>query len=90
MCVLFLFIVEVSQYILTPPTEQIMEDVICRRYHPDHALVMPRIHDSRCKETDVQKTLAMVRSWSMSGEMMFRKCLQDLLRLRLRDSPAYH
>ncbi|RFU76030.1 cop9 signalosome complex subunit 2 [Trichoderma arundinaceum] len=76
MCVLFLFIVEVSQYILTPPTEQIMEDVICRRYHPDHALVMPRIHDSRCKETDVQKTLAMVRSWSMSGEMMFPLLVQ--------------
>ncbi|KAL6825282.1 major facilitator superfamily domain-containing protein [Trichoderma camerunense] len=68
MCVLFLFIIEVSQYILTPAMQQIMEDVICRRYHPDHAL---SVHDNRCKETDVQKTLAMVRSWSMSGEMLF-------------------
>ncbi|UKZ81516.1 hypothetical protein TrVFT333_009288 [Trichoderma virens FT-333] len=68
MCVVFLFIIEVSQFILTPAMEQIMEDVICRRYHPDHALAM---HDNRCKETDVQKTLAMVRSWSMSGEMLF-------------------
>ncbi|KAM0263939.1 hypothetical protein ACHAQJ_000974 [Trichoderma viride] len=68
MCVLFLFIVEVSQYIINPPMEQIMEDVICRRHHSDHALAT---HDGRCKETDVQKTLAMVRSWGMSGDMLF-------------------
>lgn len=73
MCVLFLFIIEASQYILTPAMEQIMEDIICRHYHPDHALAVPGAHDNRCKETDVQKRLAMVRSWSMSLEMMFRK-----------------
>lgn len=77
MCVLFLFIVEVSQYILNPPMEQIMEDVICRRYHPDHAIAMPQVHDSRCKDTEVQKTLAMVRSWSTSLDMLLRKCQQD-------------
>lgn len=70
MCVLFLFIVEVSQYILNPPMEQIMEDVICRRYHPDHAIAMPQFHDNRCKDTEVQKTLAMVRSWSTSLDML--------------------
>lgn len=74
MCVLFLFIVEVSQYILDPPMEQIMEDVICRRYHPDHTIAMPQLHDSRCKDTEVQKTLAMVRSWSTSLDMLLRKC----------------
>jgi hypothetical protein len=73
MCVLFLFIIEASQYILTPAMEQIMEDIICRHYHPDHVLAVPGAHDNRCKETDVQKRLAMVRSWSMSLEMMFRK-----------------
>ncbi|OTA06959.1 hypothetical protein A9Z42_0077860 [Trichoderma parareesei] len=71
MCVLFLFIIEASQYILTPAMEQIMEDIICRHYHPDHVLAVPGTHDNRCKETDVQKRLAMVRSWSMSLEMMF-------------------
>lgn len=71
MCVLFLFIIEASQYILTPAMEQIMEDIICRHYHPDHVLAVPGAHDNRCKETDVQKRLAMVRSWSMSLEMMF-------------------
>jgi hypothetical protein len=74
MCVLFLFIVEVSQYILNPPMEQIMEDVICRGYHPDHMIAMPQLHDSRCKDTEVQKTLAMVRSWSTSLDMLLRKC----------------
>lgn len=73
MCVLFLFIIEASQFILTPAMEQIMEDIICRNYHPDHALAVPGAHDNRCKETEVQKRLAMVRSWSMSLEMMFRK-----------------
>lgn len=77
MCVLFLFLVEVSQYILNPPMEQIMEDVICRRFHPDHTLAMPNVHDGRCKDTDVQKTLAMVRSWGMSGDMLIRKFLRD-------------
>ncbi|KAL7918231.1 COP9 signalosome complex subunit 2 [Trichoderma austrokoningii] len=70
MCVLFLFIVEVSQYILNPPMEQIMEDVICRRYHPDHMIAIPQLHDNRCKDTEVQKTLAMVRSWSTSLDML--------------------
>lgn len=77
MCVLFLFIIEVSQYILNPPMEQIMEDVICRRYHPDHAIAMPQLHDSRCKDTEIQKTLAMVRSWSTSLDMLLRKCQRD-------------
>lgn len=85
MCVLFLFIIEVSQYILNPPMEQIMEDVICRRYHPDHMIAMPQLHDSRCKDTEVQKTLAMVRSWSTSLDMLLRKCqrvsLHDIVSL---------
>ncbi|KAL6872146.1 major facilitator superfamily domain-containing protein [Trichoderma novae-zelandiae] len=76
MCVLFLFIIEASQFILTPAMEQIMEDIICRDYHPDHALAVPGAHDNRCKETDVQKRLAMVRSWSMSLEMLFPLLVQ--------------
>jgi hypothetical protein len=74
MCVLFLFIIEVSQYILNPPMEQIMEDVICRHYHPDHMIAMPQLRDNRCKDTEIQKTLAMVRSWSTSLDMLLRKC----------------
>lgn len=73
MCVVFIIIVEVSQYIMEPPLQKIMEDIICRNYHPDHMLRMPTIQDERCKNPDVQKTLAMVRGWSASAEMAARK-----------------
>ncbi len=72
MCTVLLFIVEVSVFIMAPPTQQIMEDIICRDRYPDHLLRMPSVEDDRCKNTDVQQTLAMVRSWSASGEMLIR------------------
>lgn len=75
MCVLFLFIVEVSVFIMEPPTQQIMEDIICRDRYPDHVLRVPGREDDRCKGTEVQQTLAMVRSWSTSAEMAVRECL---------------
>ena len=74
MCTVFLFIVEVSVFITEPPTQQIMEDIICRDRYPDHVLRAPA-RDPRCKNTDVQQTLAMVRSWSASAEMLVRTCL---------------
>ncbi|POR35467.1 COP9 signalosome complex subunit 2 [Tolypocladium paradoxum] len=70
MGVLCLFVVEVSVFIMEPPTQQIMEDIICRDRYPDHALRVPGVEDARCKSYDVQKTLAMVRSWSISAEMV--------------------
>ncbi|CAM1506121.1 Fc.00g057620.m01.CDS01 [Cosmosporella sp. VM-42] len=69
MCILCLFIVEVSQFIMDPPLQKIMEDIICRNYYPDHALRMPEIKDHRCKNTEVQKTLAMVKGWALAADM---------------------
>ncbi|KPM33923.1 hypothetical protein AK830_g12649 [Neonectria ditissima] len=69
MCIVFLFIVEVSQFIMEPPLQKIMEDIICRKYYPDHLLREPSILDRRCKNDQVQQTLAMVRGWSLSFEM---------------------
>ncbi|KAF7552435.1 hypothetical protein G7046_g7408 [Stylonectria norvegica] len=69
MCVLALFIVEISLFVMEAPLQKIMEDIICRNYYPDHILREPRIQDSRCKNTDVQKTLAMVRGWSLAVDM---------------------
>ncbi|ODA83166.1 hypothetical protein RJ55_01677 [Drechmeria coniospora] len=66
MCVLFLFIVETSGVIIEPPKLQLMEDIICRDQYPDHLM---GVDDGRCKDAEVQKTLAMVRSWSLSSEM---------------------
>lgn len=70
MCILSLFIVEVSQSIIGPPLQKITEGVICRGYYPDHLLRMPgRVEDHRCKNIDVQKTLAMVQGWDLAFGM---------------------
>lgn len=73
MCLVFIFLVEVSQFVMEPPLQKILEDIICRNYHPDHLLRVPRVQDQRCKNPDVQKTLAMVRGWSASAVMAVRK-----------------
>lgn len=72
MCLVFLFIVEVSAF-MEPPTQEIMEAIICRSHFPGHAL-RGGADDARCKSTGVQKTLAMVRSWTVSAEMVVREC----------------
>lgn len=72
MVALFLFIIEISQYIMEPAKMAIMEDIICRNQFPDHSLSMPSVQDHRCKDKEVQKTLAMVRSWIATSEMFFR------------------
>lgn len=72
MCVLFLFIVEVSQFIMQPPLQQVMEDRICGEIFPDHELGVVSHTDNRCKDNVVQKELAMLRSWEVSAEMFVR------------------
>ncbi|RDA88435.1 hypothetical protein CP532_5559 [Ophiocordyceps camponoti-leonardi (nom. inval.)] len=75
MCVIFLIIVELSSSVMEPSQLQIMEDIICRGHFPDHRLRMP-IVDGRCKDNGVQKTLAMIRSWSMSADMLIPLVVQ--------------
>ncbi|KAI9756993.1 MAG: hypothetical protein M1815_002328 [Lichina confinis] len=66
MCVLFLFVVEFSMYIMEPPLQAIMEDFVCHGLYPDQVAMAPRAEpDSRCKNPNVQTTLAMARSWLM-------------------------
>lgn len=74
MCVLFLFIVEASQFIMGPPLQQVAEDRICGEFYPDHELGLVTQDDGRCKDKAVQKELAMLRSWQISGEMFVREC----------------
>ncbi|KAI9163984.1 MFS transporter [Paramyrothecium foliicola] len=70
MTLLFLFIVEVATYLMDPPIQSVMEDIICRQKFPDHVM-FPVSHaaDARCKGKEVQKTLAMVKGWIFSSEM---------------------
>lgn len=72
-CIIFLFIVEASQFIVEAPLQKIMEDIICCNYFPDYSLRMPQIQDRRCKDNEVQRILAMVRGWSLAFEMATRK-----------------
>ncbi|CAJ0545207.1 Ff.00g086800.m01.CDS01 [Fusarium sp. VM40] len=69
MCMLALLMVEVSQFIMNPPTKKIIEDIICRQHYPDHDIKVYWLEDSRCKDSPVQKTLAMVQGWSQAFEM---------------------
>lgn len=69
MCVLFLFIVEVSQFVMIAPLQQVLEDRICGDIYPDHELGVVANPDDRCKDKFVQKQLAMLRSWDVSAQM---------------------
>ncbi|RGP68384.1 hypothetical protein FLONG3_8157 [Fusarium longipes] len=69
MCMLALLMVEVSQFIMNPPIKKIIEDIICRQHYPDHAIKSYWIEDHRCKDSPVQKTLAMVQGWAQAFEM---------------------
>ena len=73
MCVQFLFIVEFSQFIMEPPLQAIMEDFVCHERYLDHAVGALQAQDPRCKEPDVQGTLAMTRSWMMWVGMLVRR-----------------
>ena len=72
-CMLALLMVEVSQFIMNPPTKKIIEDIICRKHYPDHAIRSYDIEDIRCKDSPVQGTLAMVQGWQQAFEMGVRK-----------------
>lgn len=73
MCVQFLFIIEFSQFIMEPPLQEIMEDFVCHAHYPDHRTGELQTPDSRCKDADVQGTLAMARSWMMWVGMLVRR-----------------
>lgn len=73
MCVQFLFIVEFSQFIMEPPLQEIMEDFVCHSHYPDHLMGVPQVQDSRCKDADTQRTLAMARSWMMWVSIFVRR-----------------
>lgn len=73
MCVLFLFIVEVSTFIMQPPLQQLLETRICAEIFPDLGRGTMPDTDDRCKGNRVQKELAMLRSWEVAAAMFVRK-----------------
>ncbi|GAB0138226.1 hypothetical protein EsDP_00006465 [Epichloe bromicola] len=82
MSILFLFIVEFSLFVMEAPLQQIMENFICHGKTMSKSAKRAQMDmdmgdmdgmkgmDPRCKEPDVQQTLAMARSWMMSVSML--------------------
>lgn len=77
MCSLFIFMVELSMYVTDPALQMIMEDVACHDHYPDHKIGDFSGEDTRCKNADVQGTLAMSRSWMMWAAMFVRESQFD-------------
>jgi hypothetical protein len=73
MGMLALIVITVSQSLLSPAVQEILEDVICRKVYHDHQLGLFNALDNRCKDNRVQKTLAMVKAWDASAQMFVRK-----------------
>ncbi|KAI7759565.1 hypothetical protein LZL87_013510 [Fusarium oxysporum] len=69
MCALFLFIVEVSTFLMQPPLQQLLETRLCAEILPDLGpRTIPDMED-RCKSSRVQVELARLRSWEVAGAM---------------------
>lgn len=71
--VLFLILIEIGEYLSDPPEMSIIEGILCRERYPDHQLLSASDSDPRCKDTEIQKEIAMIRSWAMSLESLIRK-----------------
>lgn len=79
MCSLFIFMVELSMYVTDPALQMIMEDVACHNHFPDHKIGDFKTEDARCKDADVQGTLAMSRSWMMWATLFVRESRLHLI-----------
>jgi len=61
-----IFLIGLGSGLLNPPANALIEDIICREYHPEvigHRLPNGLTNDPACKNPDVQKRLADIRGW---------------------------
>ncbi|KAK1985383.1 ATP synthase F0 [Colletotrichum cereale] len=61
----FMILAEIGVYLQIPPSYQLMEEIICRKYYPDHT-VSQSDAGNVCKSPLVQGELAMVKGWQAS------------------------
>jgi hypothetical protein len=79
MTFLFLFVIEIAQYMMDAPSTAIMEDILCHQRYPDHvAYYISHSDDPRCKSPQVQKTLAVVKGWIYSADLFVRTMVLPL------------
>lgn len=65
LCLAIVLLISLGAGVLTPPLNALLEDIICRQYHPEVA-VGPGVlsNDPMCKYPDVQGRLAIIRGWA--------------------------
>ncbi|KAK0656265.1 major facilitator superfamily domain-containing protein [Cercophora newfieldiana] len=73
LCFLITFLLELGFGISVPPTNELMEGILCRQMHPESTRnsTLPwgqGTPDDPCKNPDVQSYLAMLRGWSYTFE----------------------
>ncbi|GKT65419.1 ATP synthase F0 [Colletotrichum tofieldiae] len=68
----YIILIEIGSYLQIPPSFQLLEDIICRKYFPDH--ILPGGGDDVCKTPEVQGELAMIKGWQASFD-----CVAPLL-----------
>lgn len=77
LCALFIFIVDLAVFLMEPPSQEILEDIICRTHYPDHRLASFSSSgsddlDRRCKDPEVQKMMAAVKSLTSIPQLLIR------------------
>jgi MFS family permease len=73
LCFLLLVLLELGAGMAAPPTNEMMEKILCSQIHPESSRdsTLPWGQggaDDPCKNPDIQATLAMLRGWSYTFE----------------------
>lgn len=66
-CIFLIILTELGAYLATIPLNQVLEEIICRNFHPD-LLLDP--NDPRCKDRAVQTELSLLRGWQMTFDFV--------------------
>lgn len=79
LCILFVFLIDLSGFLIEPPVQAIIEDVVCYIHYPDHRLAIGGgggggDTDPRCKSPDVQKMMTSVKAITIIPDFLFRGC----------------
>lgn len=73
-----IFMLEVSSAIAVTPQVQILEAIVCKKYHDGTSLGM--LHpsdDPRCKTEPIQTEVALINGWKNTFEMVPGTYLHD-------------
>lgn len=78
LCMVFVIIVELGAYLQVPPTNKLMEEIICRQEFPDMGLHPSGPSgdgpgDDPCQSNAVQERIALIRGWSNAFDTIGRE-----------------